>query len=376
MGLSPLSSETGGYCTARKRLPLEMVQALAQETGNLQGVRTPAKWLWKGRHVKLVDGATVSLADSKDNQAHYPQHGNQVEGAGFPLARLVGVVSLATGAVLSAAMGPYQGKDTGEHSLFRELRGVFDPGDLMLADSYYCSYFLIADMQARGVDVLFEQHGARKTDFRQGAKLGTRDHLVNWAKPSRPSWMSPEAYKDYPDELQVREMKVRGKVLVTTLLKPRKVSKSELGKLFVQRWHVELDLRNIKTTLGMETLKCKTAVMCEKEMWVYFLAYNVIRLLMAEAASQAGVFPRELSFKHTLQIWVAWSQRQQMASGSDKTEMLFVLIAQKRVGKRPGRVEPRAVKRRPKPFVRLKTSRKIAREHIKKNGHGKKLGLN
>ena len=376
IGLSPLSSDTGGYCTARKRLPLEMVRVLAQETGRLLGAHTPVGWLWKGRHVKLVDGTTVSLADSEDNQAHYPQHGNQAEGAGFPLARLVGVISLATGAVLTAAMGPYQGKGTGEHGLFRELREVFAAGDLMLADSYYCSYFLIVDMLARGVDVVFEQHGARQTDFRRGEKLGERDHLVNWSKPPRPAWMSPEAYKAYPDKLQVRETKVRKKVLVTTLLKPGEASKNELGKLFVQRWQVEVDLRNIKTTLGMETLKCKTAAMCEKEMWVYFLAYNLIRLLMSEAALQAGVLPRQLSFKHTLQIWVAWSQRQCLSNGKEETEILFVLIAKKQVGKRPDRVEPRAVKRRPKPFIRLKTSRQEARKQVTKHGHGKKLELN
>jgi hypothetical protein len=253
---------------------------------------------------------------------------------------------------------------------------VFASGDLMLADSYYCSYFLIADMQGRGAEVLFEQHGARQTDFRRGKKLGERDHLVNWSKPSRPAWMSPEEYKEYPDKLEVREMRVRGKVLVTTLLNPGETSKNELGKLFVLRWSVELDLRNIKTTLGMEALKCKTAAMCEKEMWVYFLAYNLIRLLMAEAASQAGIPPRQLSFKHTLQIWVAWSQRQYLSNGEEDTEVLFILIAQKRVGMRPDRVEPRAVKRRPKPFIRLKISRQAAREQIIKNGHGKKLGLN
>lgn len=375
-GLSPLSSSTGGYCSARQRLPLEMVRNLAGETGILLEKHTPADWLWKGRSVKLVDGTTVSLADSQDNQAHYPQHGNQTEGAGCPLARLVGVISLATGGILAAAIGPCRGKGTGEHGLFRELRDVFAPGDLMLADSYYCSYFLIADLLKREAEVVFEQHGARQTDFRRGKKLGERDHLVNWAKPSRPAWMSREEHKSYADTLAVREMRVRGKVLVTTLLSPRYASKNELGTLFVQRWNVELDLRNIKTTLGMETLKCKTAAMCEKEMWVYFLAYNLIRLLMAEAASQTGILPRQLSFKHTLQIWVAWSQRICLSTGEEDTEVLFLLIAQKRVGKRPGRVEPRAIKRRPKPFMRLKTSRQAAREQIIKNGHGKKLGLN
>lgn len=373
--LSVGSSSTGGYCIARQRLPLEMVRSLAKQTGERLSTYTPKGWLWRGRHVKLVDGTTIVMPDTEDNQRHYPQHGSQAPGVGFPLARLVGIMSLSTGAVLNAAMAPHKGKGTGEHSLFREIKGVFSEGDVMLADSYYCSYFLIADQQARGVDVLFEQHGARQTDFRRGKKLGTRDHLVSWQKPARPDWMSQEEYGSYPDELGVREVKVGKKVLVSTFLVPREVSKKALGKLFLQRWHVELDLRNIKTTLGMETLSCKTAEMCEKEMWVYFLAYNLIRLLMAEAALQANVLPRELSFKHTLQIWVSWSRRQFLSNAKENAAALFFLIAQIRVGKRPDRIEPRAVKRRPKPYPRLQKPRQKERERIKNQGHGKKLGL-
>ncbi len=373
--LSAASSSSGGYCIARQRLPLEMVRSLAQQTGELLSTHTPNGWLWRGRHVKLVDGTTIVMPDTEDNQLHYPQHGSQAPGVGFPLARLVGVMSLSTGAVLDAAMAPHKGKGTGEHGLFRKIRGVFTKGDIMLADSYYCSYFLIADQQIRGVDVLFERHGARQTNFNRGEKLGTRDHVVIWSKPSRPSWMDQEAYDGYSDELRVREVKVGKKVLVTTFLTPREVSKNALGKLFLQRWHVELDLRNIKTTLGMEALSCKTAEMCEKEMWVYFLAYNLIRLLMAEAALQANVLPRELSFKHTLQIWVAWSQRQFLSDAKENTAALFLLIAQIRVGKRPDRIEPRAVKRRPKPYPRLQKPRQEERERIKKQGHDKKLGV-
>ena len=374
-GLPALSSETGGYCSARKRLPQGLVQTLVRETGRRLDANVPEGWLWKNRHVKLVDGTTVSLADTEDNRAHYPQHGNQAEGVGFPLARLVGVISLSSGALLGAALGPYQGKGTGEHGLFRELHEVFVAGDLMVADSYYCTYFLIAMMQSRGVDVVFEQHGARKTDFRRGQSIGTRDHWMTWFKPSRPAWMSVEAYEAFPDCLEVREMRVRGKILVTTLT-PQEVSKNELGRLFADRWHVEVDLRHLKTTLGMEALKCKTAEMFEKELWVYFLAYNLIRLLMAEAALRTDAVPRQLSFKHTLQIWLAWSGRRYFSSGEEDVEILFALIAQKRVGQRPGRIEPRAVKRRPKPFVRLTVPRQVAREQIAKRGHGKKLGLN
>jgi hypothetical protein len=188
--------------------------------------------------------------------------------------------------------------------------------------------------------------------------------------------MSREVYHGYPKQITVREAKVGKKVLVTTLLSPRKTAKAELEALFRQRWHVELDLRNIKTTLGMEALSCKRPEMCEKELWVYLLAYNLIRLLMAEAALQAGVLPRQLSFKHTLQIWIAWSQRQFLSDAKEDTTTLFLLIAQLRVGERPGRVEPRAVKRRPKPYPRLNTPREKARQDIRKHGHASKLELN
>jgi hypothetical protein len=372
-GMNPGSVNTSGYCQARQRLPQEMLSTLARQSGALLGEQTPQAWLWQGRHVKLVDGTTVSMPDTAENQARFPQHGQQAPGVGFPLARLVGVIALSNGAVLDAAIGPYQGKGTGEYGLFRELKACFVEGDVMLADSYFCSYFLIADMLRRGVDVLFEQHGARITDFRRGEQLGARDHLVWWSKPARPAWMSVEEYRGYPDEIKVREVKVGKKVLVSTLLSPRKTPKAALGELFWQRWNVELDLRNIKTTLGMETLSCKTPQMCEKEFWAYLLAYNLIRLLMAEAALQAEVLPRQLSFKHTLQIWVAWSQRQFLSGSGEDTATLFVLIAQIRVADRPGRIEPRAVKRRPKPYPRLDKPRWKARMEIERSGHAEKL---
>ena len=373
-GLAAASANTGGYCLARQRLPTEMVCELARQTGALLNKRTPQEWLWRGRHVKLTDGTTTLMPDTSENQADFPQHGQQEFGAGFPLARIVAVISLSNGGVLDIAMGAYKGKGTGEHGLFRELLECFVAGDVMLAYSYYCSYFLIAALLARGVDVLFEQHGARNTDFRTGEKVGTRDHVVKWSKPAaRPEWMTPEEHEGYPAELTLREVKVGKKVLVTSFLNPCEVCKRELGKLFLQRWNVELDLRNIKTTLGMERLSCKTPEMCEKELWVYMLAYNLIRLLMAEAAAQAGVLPRQLSFKHTVQVWIAWSQRQFLSDAPEDTAALFRLIAQVRVGNRPGRIEPRLVKRRPKPFPRLQTTRRRARANIRKYGRPKRL---
>ena len=195
------------------------------------------------------------------------------------------VICLATGAALDAAIGPYSGKGSGELGLVRGLLDGFSPGDVMLADALYCNYFLIATLMAKGVDVLFEQNGARNTDFRRGKSLGTRDHIVSWPKPvARPEWMTPEQYAHFPDELTVREVKVAHQVLVTTLLDHRKVGKDDLCALYARRWNVELDLRNLKTTTGMDVLSCQTPQMNEKQLWVHLLAYNVIRLLMAQAA--------------------------------------------------------------------------------------------
>ena len=372
-GLPIGNAKTNAYCMARGRLPLELVCELTRYSAGCLSGHTPIEWLWRRRHVKLVDGTTVTLVDSAENQAEFPQHGNQKEGVGFPQARLVAVISLAHGGVLDVAMGPCKGKGTGEHALLRQMLGSFQKGDVMLADSYYCSFFLIADLLGRGVDFLFEQHGARDTDFRLGEKLGARDHVVSWSKPKvRPDWMSEAHYASYPAEITLREVKVRGKVLVTSFINPREVCKSELGRLFVDRWHVELDIRNIKSTLGMDTLRCKSPEMCEKEVWIYMLAYNLIRLLMAQAAVHANVLPRKLSFKHTLQVWVAWSRRQFLSNDKEDLPGLFDLIAKIRVGHRPGRVEPRLIKRRPKPFGRLQTTRRRARANIRKYGHPKK----
>jgi hypothetical protein len=314
------------------------------------------------------------MPDTPENQAVYPQQSGQKPGLGFPIARLVVLICLGSGAVLYAAMGPYKGKETGEHALFRQLLGTLEPGDVVLADRYYGSYWLIALLLAMGVDVVFGQNGARKTDFRKGTRLGARDHIVEWTKPRVcPDWMEKEQYENFPETISIRETKVAGKVFVTTLLSSGDTPKSELSNLYKLRWHVELDLRNIKTTLGMEALRCMTPQMNEKEMWVYFLGYNLIRLLMCEAALQAEVLPRQISFKHSLQVWVAWSRHHWEAAGDEQTALLFVLIAEQRVGNRSGRIEPRAVKKRPKPYPRLMKPRAQAREEILKNGHPKKL---
>lgn len=368
-GLSPKSIRTGGYCKARQRLPVEMVQALTRAVGHLLSTQARTAWRWHGRVVKLVDGSTISLPDTEENQACFAQPSTQAPGVGFPMARIVGVICLASGAVLDAALGAFEGKGAGELGVFRRLGAAFSCGDVMLADALYCNYFLIATLQAAGVDALFEQHGARITDFRRGQKLGERDHLVCWRKPkNRPEWMSREEYDAFPEQITVREVKVNGQILATTMLDHHQVAKGELSELYAQRWNVELDLRNLKATLGLAVLSCHSPQMNEKEFWVHLLAYNLIRLLMAQAALQAGVHPRQISFKHTVQIWMQWSSRGLPNRSAQHDTLLFHLIAQVQVGRRPGRIEPRARKRRPKPYPCLKVPREQARQHIRLHG--------
>jgi hypothetical protein len=355
-------------------LPLEMPRALVRETGQQIAKQAQADWLWLGRAVKLVDGTTVTLPDTPMNQAMYPQQSIQKSGLGFPIARLVGLMCGATGAVLDAAIGPYSGKTGSEHALFRELLGSIAAGDLILADRYYCAYFVIALLQAQGADVLFQQHQRRLTNFRKGRRLGARDHVVAWVKPKTcPGWLTREQYDAFPNTLEVREVKIDSRVLVTTLLCAIQAPKKALGELYASRWNIELDLRNIKTTLGMEHLHCKTPAMNEKELWTYLLAYNLIRLLMTDSARQADVLPRLLSFKHSLQLWLAWSHAGPPDFEEASVHLLYDLIVQQRVGNRPGRIEPRAVKRRPKPYPLLMKPRPLARADIRLHGHPKKL---
>lgn len=372
-GLAPCSTATGAYCRARMRLPLDMLQPLVQHTGAMLANQASATWRWRGRAVKLVDGSSVTMPDTAENQAFYRQPSSQKPGLGFPIARVVALLCLGTGAVLDSALGPYAGKRGSEHALFHQLLPSITDGDILLADCYYCSYFMIAVLQARGADVVFQQHQRRHTDFRRGHKIGRLDHVVTWHKPKqKPHWLSQEEYDAAPETLRVREAHVGTKVLVTTLLSSSQARANELKNLYRQRWNIELDLRNIKSVLGLDRLACKTPAMNEKQWWVGLLAYNLIRLLMIRSAQFADVLPRQLSFKHSLQLWLAWNQRS-LPPDEAQVERLWALIAQQCVGQRPGRIEPRAVKRRPKPFPMLTQPRPLARDEVRRHGHPKKL---
>lgn len=324
-GLPNCSTHTGGYCRARQRLPTQMVAGLTRYLGQHIDQQLPNEWRWHGRRIRLVDGTTVTMPDTPENQAAFPQQRGQKTGLGFPICRVVGITCLGSGALLNAAIGRFNGKGGDEQTLLRSIQDTLEDDDIVLGDAFFPSFVFLAAMQDKGVDILMEQMGARRrvTDFRRGQRLGQRDHLVVINKPKiKPDWLSEQAYQAAPDSLVIREFKAGGKIMVTTLTCPKTNPKEELKALYKQRWSVELDIRHIKETMGMDILSCKTPQMALKEIWVYLLAYNLIRLLMAQSAFVANTLPRNLSFKHCLQLWLLWNHQANAAS----EEQWYVLL--------------------------------------------------
>lgn len=383
LGHTACSAATGAYCKARAKLTETFLRCLARNVGCQLEDEAAQDWRWRGHRAFLVDGSGLSMPDTAANQAVYPQSRSQRAGVGFPLMRWVAVVGLATGALVDAAFGPYRGKETGETALFRTLLDTLRAGDVLVADRYYCSYWMVALAQARGVHVVFRQHQLRHTDFRRGRRLGRRDHVVTWHKPVRPAWMDAATYAAVAATLQVREMRaavggagcrVRELTVVTTLLDAEAYPKEDIMDLYSQRWHVEVDLRSIKTHMHMDVLRCKTPEMVRKEIWVHLLAYNLVRAVMAQAAREHGVQPRHLSFVGALQTL---SEFRVLLMGADAVTLselrgrLLAAIASHRVGDRPNRCEPRKVKRRPKGYSRLMRPRGLERAELRRQGRGR-----
>ena len=366
-GQRQCSLSTGPYCKARQRLPLGLIVELQRALARRLEQAQPSSWRWHGRSVKLVDGTTVSMPDTPANQEAFPQSSTQQPGLGFPLARVVAIISLGHGAPLDWAMAACQGKDTGEQALFRELYGSLQPGDIVLADRLYCDYWTLAMLKARGVDLLACQNARRSYDFRRGKRLGRSDHIVQWNRPPRPPWMDKESYAGMPEALSVREVRVNGRVLVTTLLDARWAAPAELDRLYGNRWNIEVDLRSIKAELGMDILRCKSPEMIRKELAVHLLAYTLVRAVMAQASSLAHVLARALSFKGVTQLLNAYHQQLRHSAGARTRVMIAHLlgaISTLRLPWRPHRVEPRAIKRRPKPHRLLSIPRSLARLQI------------
>lgn len=361
------SANTSAYSQARSRLPVQVLETLSEQTAINATSEIVPHWQWRGRSPKLVDGSTLSMPDTEENQKRYPQPKSQKEGVGFPLARFLVIICFVTGVVLKFAMNAFSGKETGEHALLRQILDGFNRGDIALGDAYFPSFFLVCELINREVDFVFPAHAARHRDFRSGEKLGKKDHVVSWHKPSRPEWMQQEEYDNYPLSIRVREVEIINKnpgfktmtrILVTSFLNERDVTKHDLSELYGFRWFVELDIRSIKSVMKMDILRSKTPEMVQKEIWSRLLAYNLVRQVMVHAAIKHYKTPRQLSFKTALRAVGIFRQQGILTiKDTHKYNALLKSIAHKEVGNRPGRFEPRAIKRRPKPQKRLQKPR-------------------
>ena len=370
--------DTGDYCRARAKLDLSALRRLTVDTARRLEADADDAWLWKGLHAKLVDGFTFTMPDTPANQEAFPQLTSQAPGIGFPIARACTIQSLATAAVCDMAIGPYSGKETGETALLRGMLDSFDEGDVAVFDRYYCSFMMIAILQSRGVHVCARLHQCRGCDFRRGRRLGKYDHLVTWTRPARPAWMSEEVYAQIPETLTLREIQFSVKApgrrtekltVVTTLTDPNEYSAEDVAELYGFRWNVELDIRDIKQTLGLDHVRCKTPEMVRRELWVTLLAYVLIRKVIATSAAMHHKRPRQLGF--TLACQAVLASRMLLATGACRDPRglwtaTLARIARNEVANRPGRIEPRVLKDHRRGYPLMRRPRRELQEEMRK----------
>jgi hypothetical protein len=369
-GLEPCSPNTASYCNARARLPAAVLRTLAKRTAQQLQDGLPEGWKWNGRDVFIADGSHVSMPDTPQNQAGYPQPVVQQDGIGFPLARVAVLLSLASGACHDLAIAPYAGKGTGETTLLRQMFGSLAPGDVVLADALFDNYFLVYELRERGIDIV-----ARAQSQRVGSQVVQSrpdGDIILWQRPNKPRGMTGEQYRKYPKSMLMRQVAVDARDknnraeqfhVITTIL-DASIDGKQIGGLFERRWEGEVDIRSIKSTMKMDILRCKTPEMVRKEIWAHLLAYNLLRTVMAVAASESGVEPREISFKGAKQALTAFAPKLEAARPQERAGLVDAMlkaVAYHRVGNRPGRWEPRARKRRPKPSKRLNQPRHVAK---------------
>jgi hypothetical protein len=363
--------KTSPYCQARASLPLERLDeifaGIVQEAD--QGIATQD--LWCGHRVQVVDGSTVTLPDTPDNQAAYPQQKSQQPGCGFPIMRVVARFSLATGMLTQWATGYWRQHELGLwQTMWEQLR----PDDVLLGDRGFGVWAVLAQCVARGLHGVFRSR--RKIDFRGGQRLNRHERLVSWPKPQLcPSYLTPAQWAALPPVLTLRVVRCQLKrqgfrtrqvTLVTTLLDSVRYPVAALAELYYRRWEVELSLRNLKTTLQMEHLSCKTPANVERELRMHFLIHNLVRRLMLEASRRHHVPWGRLSFAGALAVARRYGEALLQVPSARKRarlmEQLYRVLAADQVPDRPGRREPRAVKRRPKPYPRLMCHRRRFKE--------------
>jgi hypothetical protein len=370
-GLEICSPNTASYCNARGRLPTGVLSTLARRTAAELQAAAAAEWKWNGRSVFIADGSYLSMPDTPENRASYPQPVVQRPGIGFPMARVAVLLSLATGACHDLAIAPYAGKGTGETTLLRRMYDVLSPGDVVLADALFDNYFLACELRERGLELVArvqaERVGSRTVESRPDGDV------ILWRRPNKPRGMTGQEYRRYPKELLMRQVTVdardrenRAEVfkVVTTILDPS-IDGGQIGELYEQRWSGEVDIRSLKSTMQMDVLRCKAPEMIHKEVWVHLLAYNLLRTVMAIAAAEEGIEPRRVSFTGAKQAVTAFAPKIEAARPEDRPTLidaLLTVIAYHRVGDRPGRWEPRARRRRRKPGAYLHQPRAVVKQ--------------
>jgi putative transposase len=381
LGLAPCSANTGAYCKARLELPVGLLESFAMDLGARLEALAPEAWLWRGRRVRLIDGTTVTAPDTPANQAEFPQRDHLPAPAGFPLVRVVALFGLATGACTAARFGPYLGKGAGETTLARRLLGQIEPGEVVLGDRIFATYWVLAQVRAGGADGVFRLHAHRTREggtraSRLERSLGERDNLLLWRKPKRPEWMDEEAFAAVPPELQVRVIWRRIEVpgfrtqevtLVTTLTQPEQYPAAELLSLYRRRWQAELDLRSLKQTMKMEHPSCQTPDMLRKELWAHLLGYNLTRAAQAQAGLDQELLPWRLSFAGARDLVSEMREQLTWSAEGHRAALLLALwvaLGQRKIVDRPDRVEPRRVKRGPKAYPRLRQPRAQARQRL------------
>lgn len=377
------SVRTAAYCKARAKLqPGDLRRLNRQVVRKVCGKETPAD-LWCGRKVKVIDGTSVSMPDTRQNQRAWPQTKNSKPGCGFPIMRLVAIFSLASGAMLALANGSIH---KGERTLLRKLWRFLRPGDVALGDRGFCSYAEFFLLAGRGVDCVTRKHARRTSRILK--KLGRNDHLVEWVKtPIGPAWLTKTQWKAMPEKMCVRELTIIAGIkgfrtqhitIATTLTEPGAFPPQAFADLYLQRWRVELYLKDIKITMGMDILRCKTPEMVLKELWMRVIAYNLIRAVMLESAILHGAAPARLSFKGALATVRQWAPvLSRTGVHADRRIMLYRMmldyIARDPVPLRPYRTEPRARKRRPKGYQLLNKPRKLFQEIYHRSRYAKTL---
>lgn len=381
VGQDAPTEDTGASCRARAKLSEPAIRELSSDLANDAERLADDSWLWNGRHTKLVDGFTFTMPDTAKNQAEFPHPRTQAKGVGLPIARCVAILSLATAMVMDVVLGPYKGKETGESALLRKMMNSLMAGDVVVFDRYYCSFIMIAQLLNQRVDVCARLHHLRHADFRKGRRLGKYDHMIVWTKPQKPAWMNAHPYATIPETLELRELRYaiveKGKrtksiTVVTTLTDIEQYSKEEIAELYGCRWSSELDIRSVKDSLNLGHVRCKTPAMVRIEFRTTFLAYNLIRQTAASAALRSKQKPRKISFTSTCQFVLAgWavhaSGLMTTAAMRKESDELMKCIAACRVGDRPGRLEPRVIKRRRHGYPLMQKPRNVLRAELRKH---------